>query len=56
MGQGRGWEEVEGEFRIALGKNCRAIGRRAAMLTEIIPRLHSPTDIMRHVTLSSTVC
>jgi hypothetical protein len=51
MGHARRGADEEGEFRIAFGKNCRAIGRRAAMLTKMIPKLHSPIVIMRHVTL-----
>lgn len=39
--------------RIAAGKSCRAKGRIAGMLTDMIPRLHSLTLIMRHGTLLS---
>ena len=51
MGHARGLADEEGEFRIAFGKNCRAIGRRAAMLTKMIPKLHSPTVRIRQTTL-----
>lgn len=40
--------------RIAVGKSCRAKGRIAGMLTDMIPRLHSLTLNMRHGALSST--
>lgn len=43
-------EELRG---IVGGKTRGAMGRRAGMLTDMIPRLHSPRDKMRHGTLRS---
>lgn len=45
------WGDEEGLVRIADGKRCCAIGRSARILTETIPRLHSPTESMRQGTL-----
>ena len=49
----RGCDDDDGLVRIAAGKNRFASGRRGGTETEMIPRLHSPTERIRHGTLWS---